>query len=78
MQAFQAWPKLGINPCVCVLCSVMCVVSLPYLLFVPALQYLYVVQATFEVHDILRQELQFCCNLLEGSFIPLRSSLRVE
>jgi hypothetical protein len=30
------------------------------------------------VQDILRQELQFCYNLLEGSFIPLRSSLRVE
>ena len=22
-QAFQAWPNLGINPCVCVLCSVL-------------------------------------------------------
>jgi hypothetical protein len=26
----------------------------------------------------LRQDLLFRCNLLEGSFIPLRSSLRVE
>jgi hypothetical protein len=77
-QAFQAWPNLGINPCVCVLCSVLCVVSLSYLLFILALQYLYVVQAVFEVHGILRQELLFRCNLLEGYFIPLRSSLRVE
>jgi hypothetical protein len=23
-QAFQAWPNLGINPCVCVLCAVCC------------------------------------------------------
>jgi hypothetical protein len=37
-----------------------------------------VVQAVFEVQGILRQELLFRCNLLEGSFIPLRSSLRVE
>jgi hypothetical protein len=29
------------------------------------------------VQGILRQELQFRCNLLEGSFIPLQSSLRV-
>jgi hypothetical protein len=56
----------------------MCAVSLSYLLFILALQYLYVVQAVFEVQGILRQELQFRCNLLEGSFIPLRSSLRVE
>jgi hypothetical protein len=47
-------------------------------LFILALQYLYVLQAVFEVHGILRQELQFRCNLLEGSFIPLRSSLQVE
>jgi hypothetical protein len=39
-QAFQAWPNLGINSCVCVLCSVLCVVSLSYLLFILALQYL--------------------------------------
>jgi hypothetical protein len=57
---------------------VSCAVSLPYLLFILALQYLYVVQAIFEVQGILRQELQFRCNLLEGSFLPLRSSLRVE
>jgi hypothetical protein len=62
----------------CLLCSVLCAVSLSYLLFILALQYLYVVQAVFEVQGILRQELQFRCNLLEGSFIPLRSSLRVE
>jgi hypothetical protein len=67
-QAFQAWPNLGINPCVCVLCSVLCAVSLSYLLFILALLYLYVVQAVFEVQGILRQELQFRCNLLEGSF----------
>jgi hypothetical protein len=54
------------------------VVYLSYLLFILALQYLYVVQAVFEVQGILRQELLFCCNLLEGSFIPLRSSLRVD
>jgi hypothetical protein len=60
-----------------VLCSVLCAVSLSYLLFILALQYLYVAQAVFEVQGILRQELQFRCNLLEGSFIPLRSSLRV-
>jgi hypothetical protein len=77
-QAFQAWPNLGTNPYVCVLCSMLCVVSLSYLLFILALQYLYVVQAVFEVYGILRQELLFRCNLLEGSFIPLRSSLRVE
>jgi hypothetical protein len=47
-------------------------------LFILALLYLYVVQAVFEVQGILRQELQFRCNLLEGSFIPLRSSLRAE
>jgi hypothetical protein len=58
-----------------VLCSVMCAVSLSYLLFILALQYLYVVQVVFEVQGILRQELQFCCNLLEGSFIPLQSNL---
>jgi hypothetical protein len=56
----------------------LCAVSLSYLLFILALQYLYVVQAVFEVQGILRQELLFRCNLLEGSFIPLRSSLRVE
>jgi hypothetical protein len=50
----------------------LCVVSLSYLLFILALQYLYVVQAVFEVQGILRQELLFRCNLLEGSFIPLR------
>jgi hypothetical protein len=77
-QAFQAWPNLGINPYVCVLYSVLCAVSLYYLLFILALLYLYVVQAVFEVQGILRQELQFRCNLLEGFFIPLRSSLRVE
>jgi hypothetical protein len=49
----------------------MCVVSLSYLLFILALLYLYVVQAIFEVQGILRQELQFRCNLLEGSFNPL-------
>jgi hypothetical protein len=27
---------------------------------------------------LLRQELQFHCNLLEGFFTPLRSYLRVE
>jgi hypothetical protein len=70
-QAFQAWPNLGINHCVCVLCSVLCAISLFYLLFILALLYLYVVQAVFEVRGILRQELQFRCNLLEGSFIPL-------
>jgi hypothetical protein len=48
------------------------------LLFILAVQYLYVVQAIFKVHGILRQKLQFRCNLLEGSFIPLRSSLRVD
>jgi hypothetical protein len=78
MQAFQAWLNLGINPCVCVLCFVLCTVSMSYLLLILALQYLYMVQAIFEVQGILRQELQFRCNLLEGSFIPLRSSLRVE
>jgi hypothetical protein len=62
----------------CVLCSVLCAISLSYLLFILALQYLYVVQAIFEVQGIFRQELQFHCNLLEGSFIPLRFSLRVE
>jgi hypothetical protein len=56
----------------------MCAVSLSYLLFILALQYLYVVQAVFEVQGILRQELLFRYNLLEGSFIPLRSNLRVE
>jgi hypothetical protein len=56
----------------------MCVVSLSHLLFILALQYLYVVQVVFEVQGILRQELQFHYNLLEGSFIPLQSSLRVE
>jgi hypothetical protein len=56
----------------------MCVVSLSYLLFILALLYLYVVQVVFEVQGILRQELLFRYNLLEGSFIPLRSSLRVE
>jgi hypothetical protein len=65
-QEFQAWPNLGINPCVYVLCSVMCAVSISYLLFILVLQYLYVVQAIFEVQGILRQELQFRCNLLEG------------
>ena len=59
---------------VCVLCSVLCDVSLSYLLFILALQYLYVVQVVFKVQGILRQELQFRCNLLKGSFIPLRSS----
>jgi hypothetical protein len=39
------------------------------MLFILVLQYLYVVQAVFEVQGILRQELQFCCNQLEGSFI---------
>ena len=29
-QAFQAWPNLGINPCVCVLCSVLYPDSLSY------------------------------------------------
>jgi hypothetical protein len=77
-QAFQAWPNLRINSCVCVLCSVLCAVSLSYLLFILALQYLYVVQDVFEVQGILRQEHQFRCNLLEGSLIPLHSSLRVE
>jgi hypothetical protein len=56
----------------------LCAISLSYLLFILALQYLYVVQAIFEVQGILRQEFQFRCNLLEGSFIPVRSSLRVE
>jgi hypothetical protein len=70
-QAFQAWPNLRINPYVCVLCSVLYAVSLSYLLFILALLYLYVVQAVFEVQGILRQELQFHCNLLEGPFIPL-------
>jgi hypothetical protein len=56
----------------------LCVVSLAYLCFILALQYLYVIHAVFEVQGILRQEFQFRCNLLEGSFIPLRSSLRVE
>jgi hypothetical protein len=32
-QAFQAWPNLGINPCVCVLCSVMCVVSFLFVVY---------------------------------------------
>jgi hypothetical protein len=64
--------------CLCAPLCVLCVVSLSYLLFIPALQYLYVVQAVFEVQGILGQELQFRCNLLEGSLIPLRSSLRVE
>jgi hypothetical protein len=77
-QAFQAWPNLGINRCVCVLCSVLCAMSLSYLLLILALQYLYVVQAVFEVQGILRHELLFRYNLLEGSFIPLQSSLRVE
>jgi hypothetical protein len=77
-QAFQAWLNIEINSCVCVLCFVLCAVSLSYLLFILALLYLYVVQAIFEVQGILRQELQFQCNLLEGSFISLRSSLRVE
>jgi hypothetical protein len=77
-QAFQAWTNLRINLYVCVLCSMLCDVSLSYFLVILALQYLYVVQAIFEVRGILRQELQFRCNLLEGSFIPLRSSLRVE
>jgi hypothetical protein len=53
------------------LCCVLCVVSLSYLLFILALQYLYVVQAVFEVQGILRLELQFHCNLLGRSFIPL-------
>jgi hypothetical protein len=56
----------------------LCTDSLSYLLFISALQYLSVVQAIFEVQDILRQDLIFRCNLLEGFFIPLRSSLRVE
>jgi hypothetical protein len=30
------------------------------------------------VQGILRQDLLFRCNLLEGFFIPLRSSLQVE
>jgi hypothetical protein len=72
-QAFQAWPNLGINLYAYVLCSVLSVVSLSYLLFILALQYLCVVQDIFEVQGILRQELQFRCNLLEASFIPLRS-----
>jgi hypothetical protein len=67
-----------VSLCVCVLCSVLCDVSLSYFLFILALQYLYVVQTVFEVQGILRQELQFRCNLLEGSLIPLLSSLRVE
>jgi hypothetical protein len=33
-QAFQAWPNLGINPCVCVLCAVLCVVCCFSVLFV--------------------------------------------
>jgi hypothetical protein len=70
-QAFQAWPNLGINSYVCVLRSVLCVDSLSYSLFISALQHLSVVQVIFEVHGILRQDLLFCCNLLEGSFIPL-------
>jgi hypothetical protein len=37
-----------------------------------------VVQVIFEVQGILRQDFLFRCNLLEGFFIPLRSSLRVE
>jgi hypothetical protein len=49
-QVFQAWPNLGINPRVCVLCAV----SLSYLFFILTLQYLYVVQAIFEVQGILR------------------------
>ena len=77
-QAFQAWPNLGINPCVCVLCSMLRADPLFYLLLISALQYSSVVQAVFEVQGILRQDLQFRCNLLEGSFIPLRSGIRVE
>jgi hypothetical protein len=53
-QAFQAWPNLGINPCVCVLCSVLCAGSLSYSLLIYALQYLYVVQAIFEVQGIFK------------------------
>jgi hypothetical protein len=77
-QAFQAWPNLGINPCVCVLRSVLCAISLHSLLFICALQYLFGVQVIFEVQGTLRQDLLFRCNLLEGSFIPLRSGLQVE
>jgi hypothetical protein len=77
-QALQAWPNLGINSCVCVLCFVLCADPLSYLLFISALQYLSVVQVIFEVQGILIQDLLFRCNLLEGSFIPLRSGLRVE
>jgi hypothetical protein len=39
-----------------VLCSMLCVVSLSYLLFILALQYLYVVQAVFEVQGIFKTE----------------------
>jgi hypothetical protein len=51
----------------------LCADPLSYLLFITALQYLSVVQVIFEVQGILRQDLLFHCNLLEGSFIPLRS-----
>jgi hypothetical protein len=61
----------------CMRCTRLCSLK-PGVTFILALLYLYVVQAVFEVQGILRQELQFRCNLLEGSFIPLRSSLRVE
>jgi hypothetical protein len=60
------------------LCALLCVVSLSFLLFISALQHLFVLQVIFEVQGILRQDLLFPCNLLEGFFIPLRYSLRVE
>jgi hypothetical protein len=61
--------------CLCALLYVVCFFSV---LFILALQYLFVVQAVLEVQGIFGQEFQFRCNLLQGSFIPLRSSLRVE
>jgi hypothetical protein len=58
-----------------VLRSVLCADSLSYSLFISALQHLSVVQVIFEVQGILRQDLLFYCNLLEGCFIPLHSGL---
>jgi hypothetical protein len=51
----------------------LCIIYSLYLHFSTYLLYkLYLVQGT------LRQDLLFRYNLLEGSFIPLRSGLRVE
>jgi hypothetical protein len=50
-----------------VLCSVLCAVSLSYLLFILALQYLYVVQVVFEVRGIFKT----------GTSIPLQPTRRV-